>query len=58
MPVGQPITPDVIDRWPSRGWHNSSAYREILALRTDNSQADVVIAVGVRHPHKATDVLG
>ncbi|ESW93887.1 hypothetical protein X770_04530 [Mesorhizobium sp. LSJC269B00] len=29
----------------------------ILALRTDNSHADVIIADGVQQPHKATDVL-
>ncbi|ESZ40088.1 hypothetical protein X732_12750 [Mesorhizobium sp. L2C066B000] len=33
------------------------SHREILALRTDNSHADVIIADGVQHPHKATDVL-
>ncbi|MGX5845853.1 DUF1330 domain-containing protein [Mesorhizobium sp. PL10] len=46
------------DKEHARGWYDSSAYREILALRTDNSDADVVIADGVRLPHKATDVLG
>lgn len=45
------------DRDHARGWYNSPAYQAILALRTDNSQADVVFADGVEHPHKATDVL-
>ena len=34
------------------------AYREILALRTDNSDGDVIIVDGVPADHKATDVLG
>ncbi|PTE08757.1 DUF1330 domain-containing protein [Mesorhizobium helmanticense] len=45
------------DREHVRGWYNSPAYQAILALRTDNSRADVVFADGVEHPHKATDVL-
>lgn len=46
------------DRQHVRDWYHSSAYRQILALRTDNSQSDVVIVDGVEFPHKATDVLG
>lgn len=45
------------DRGQARGWYHSPAYQEILALRTGNSQSDVVFADGVSHPHKATDVL-
>ncbi|UDL88154.1 DUF1330 domain-containing protein [Mesorhizobium sp. PAMC28654] len=45
------------DRDHVRGWYHSPAYQEILALRTGNSQSDVVFADGVLHPHKATDVL-
>jgi uncharacterized protein (DUF1330 family) len=41
-----------------RAWYNSPAYQEILALRTGNSQSDVIFVDGVQHPHKATDVLG
>ncbi|QKC88488.1 DUF1330 domain-containing protein [Mesorhizobium sp. NZP2234] len=46
------------DRRQMRRWYDSPAYQAILALRTDNSQSDVVFADGVEHPHKATDVLG
>ena len=46
------------DRRQMREWYDSPAYQAILALRTDNSQSDVVFADGVEHPHKATDVLG
>jgi uncharacterized protein (DUF1330 family) len=45
------------DRRQLRGWYDSPAYQAILTLRTDNSQADVVFADGVEHPHKATDIL-
>lgn len=41
-----------------RDWYRSRPYQEILALRTDNSQSDVIFVDGVEHPHKATDVLG
>ncbi|BCG85693.1 hypothetical protein MesoLj113c_18030 [Mesorhizobium sp. 113-3-9] len=46
------------DRRQMHRWYDSPAYQAILALRTDNSQSDVVFADGVEHPHKATDVLG
>ncbi|MGX5840241.1 DUF1330 domain-containing protein [Mesorhizobium sp. ArgA1] len=45
------------DKEHARGWYESSAYRQILALRTDNSDADVVLVDGVGPSHKATDVL-
>ncbi|MER8629499.1 DUF1330 domain-containing protein [Mesorhizobium opportunistum] len=45
------------DRKHVRGWYNSPAYKAILALRTDNSQSDVIFVDGVEHPHKAIDVL-
>lgn len=46
------------DRQHARHWYHSPAYQAILSLRTDNSEADVVFADGVEHPHKATDILG
>lgn len=45
------------DMQQPRAWYRSPAYQEILPLRTDNSQSDVVLVDGVAHPHKATDVL-
>ncbi|ESX60315.1 hypothetical protein X760_14270 [Mesorhizobium sp. LSHC422A00] len=54
---GHLIVIEFPDRAHAWGWYDSSAYREILALRTDNSHADVIIADGVQQPHKATDVL-
>lgn len=40
-----------------RAWYDSEAYREIVALRTGNSQSDVIVAEGVGDGHRATDVL-
>ncbi|MER8525098.1 DUF1330 domain-containing protein [Mesorhizobium sp. M0814] len=45
------------DMQQARAWYRSRAYQEILPLRTENSQSDVVLVDGVPHPHKATDVL-
>ena len=45
------------DRDRVRAWYDSQAYREIVALRTDNSQSDVIMAEGVGDEHRATDVL-
>ena len=46
-----------IYRGQVRAWYDSQAYREIVALRTDNSQSDVIVAEGVGAGHRATDVL-
>ncbi|RJT35200.1 DUF1330 domain-containing protein [Mesorhizobium waimense] len=54
---GHLIVIEFPDRDHVRGWYNSSAYQAILALRTENSQADVIFVDGVERPHKATDVL-
>ena len=52
----------IVIGFPSRGqaraWYHSDAYQQILALRTDNSSSDVIIADGVGPGHRATDVLG
>jgi uncharacterized protein (DUF1330 family) len=45
------------DRDRVRAWYDSQAYREIVALRTDNSRSDVIVAGGVGDGHRATDVL-
>lgn len=51
----------VILAFPSRAqaeaWYASPAYRAIARLRTDNSDADVVLIDGVEDGHRATDVL-
>src|SRR5580704_2733864 len=41
----------------ARGWYHSDAYQDIVALRTGNSQSNVVIVDGVDRAHKATDIL-
>ena len=45
------------DRDRASAWYNSAAYQEIVTLRTDNSESDVVMVNGVGSEHKATDVL-
>jgi uncharacterized protein (DUF1330 family) len=40
-----------------RRWYESAAYQEILPLRTNNSEGDVIFAQGVLPGHRATDVL-
>ena len=39
------------------GWYESAAYREILPLRTENSDGVVIFVEGVDRTHLATDVL-
>ena len=45
------------DRASAEGWYASPAYREILPLRTRNSDGMVMLMDGVDDDHKATDVL-
>jgi len=45
------------DRASALGWYESAAYRDILRLRGDNAESDVIIIDGVPEGHKATDVL-
>jgi uncharacterized protein (DUF1330 family) len=41
----------------ARAWYASPAYREILPLRTENSDGDVILIDGVSRAHRAIDVL-
>jgi uncharacterized protein (DUF1330 family) len=54
---GHLIVIEFPDRDRARAWYNSDAYQEILVLRTDNSQSDVIVVDGVGSGHRATDVL-
>lgn len=45
------------DRKQARDWYGSASYREILPLRTRNSEADVIFIDAVPADHRATDVL-
>jgi uncharacterized protein (DUF1330 family) len=60
----------VAGRWPgtliviefpgrehAHAWYRSDAYRQILPLRTGNSQSDIILIDGVDRSHRATDVL-
>jgi len=54
---GHLIVIEFPDRAHARAWYTSPAYREILRLRTGNSESDVVFVDGVPADHRATDVL-
>lgn len=54
---GAPIVIEFPDRDSLYGWYESAAYREILALRTENSDSVVIFVEGVDRTHMATDVL-
>jgi uncharacterized protein (DUF1330 family) len=54
---GHLIVIEFPDRGRANAWYNSQAYQQIVALRTDNSQSDVVVVDGVGSGHRATDVL-
>jgi uncharacterized protein (DUF1330 family) len=40
----------------AKGWYDSPAYREILALRTDHIRGDVILVEGVPPGHSAAKV--
>ena len=54
---GHLIVIEFPDRGRASAWYSSDAYQEIVALRTDNSDSDVVMVDGVGSEHNATDVL-
>jgi uncharacterized protein (DUF1330 family) len=41
----------------ARAWHESKAYQEILPLRTNHSEGEVIIVDGVAENHRAIDTL-
>ena len=55
---GNLIVIEFPDRGQASAWYNSDAYSKIVALRTNNSESDVIMIEGVGREHKATDVLG
>lgn len=52
----------VVIEFPSmemaQGWYSSDAYAEIRALRTENTEGDVLLVRGVPEGHKGLDILG
>jgi len=54
---GDLIVVEFPDKVRARDWYASAAYREILPLRTRNSQGDVILIDGVPDDHRATDIL-
>lgn len=55
--AGQLVLIEFPDAASATGWYASAEYQDILALRTANSSADVILIDGVPLEHKATDVL-
>jgi uncharacterized protein (DUF1330 family) len=41
----------------AQGWYRSPAYTQIIPLRTNNSEGEVLLIEGVDTDHKATDIL-
>ena len=54
---GTPIVIEFPDYDHLKDWYESPDYREILPLRTENSDGVVIFVEGVDRTHKATDVL-
>jgi uncharacterized protein (DUF1330 family) len=54
---GDLIVIEFPDRERARAWYASAAYQEILHLRADNAEGDVILVDGVPASHRATDVL-
>lgn len=46
------------DRQLASAWYASAAYQNIIRLRTDNSEGDVILVDGVSPEHRTTDILG
>ena len=54
---GDLIVIEFPDRERARAWYASPAYQQILRLRTDNAESDIILVDGVGENHRATDVL-
>lgn len=52
----------VVIEFPSmemaQGWYNSDAYGSIRALRSANTEGNVLLVQGVAEGHKGADILG
>ena len=55
--VGDLIIIEFPDLQQLRAWYASEAYRAILPLRTQNSEADIIFVETELPEHRATDVL-
>lgn len=55
--LGDLIIIEFPNRERAHEWYDSVAYQEILPLRTNNSEGDVIIVDGVSEKHRATDIL-
>jgi uncharacterized protein (DUF1330 family) len=55
--VGDLIIIEFPDRNHAVGWYESAAYRDIVSLRTENSEGWLILNDGVPSDHRATDIL-
>lgn len=55
--VGDVIVIEFPELEAAVAWYESAAYREIVSLRTDNSDGWAILIDGVLGDHRATDVL-
>jgi uncharacterized protein (DUF1330 family) len=54
--VGDLIMIEFPDRDRAASWYESAAYRDIVSLRTDNSEGWLILIDGVPSDHRATDI--
>lgn len=54
---GDLIVIEFPDMSQAKAWYASPAYREIIHLRTLNSEGDVILIKGVEPGHRSTDLL-
>lgn len=54
---GGHIVIEFADREQAQAWYKSDAYQQILALRTDNSDIDVILIDGVGERYRAASAV-
>jgi uncharacterized protein (DUF1330 family) len=55
--TGDLIVIEFPDADTARAWYESDAYQELIPLRAENSDGDILIIDGVSAGHRAPDVL-
>ena len=55
--VGDLIVVEFPDHNHAVSWYESAAYRDIVSLRTENSEGWLILIDGVPSDHRATDIL-
>lgn len=55
--TGQLVLIEFPDTASAEGWYGSAAYQDIIALRTANASADVILVEGVAPGYQAAEAL-